>query len=111
MKSYQEFVNENLFGQFNYYGNGSLFPLIKKLKDEGKSIDVIVTYMRSLGIDEQRQRDVLSKLFHTAICNEALLNENTKNITDDKLAALQNVIDDEEKFAKIQQIIAESALN
>lgn len=77
MKSYSEFLNENLFGQYNYYGNGSLFPIIQKLKNEGKSIEIIISYMRSLGIDEDRQREVLSKLFPVVICNEALLIEET----------------------------------
>ena len=51
------------------------FPLIQKLKDEGKSINVIITYMETLGIDKKRQNDVLTKLFPIAVCNEAFLTE------------------------------------
>lgn len=107
MKSYSEFLNEDLFGQFNYYGKGSLFPLIQKLKDEGKSIEIIVTYMRSLGIDENRQREVLSKLFLTNVYNEALRNKES----DDSLTILESITDDTEKLNRIKAIIAESALN
>lgn len=107
MKSYSEFLNENLFGQFNYYGNGSLFPLIQKLKDEGKSIEIIVTYMRSLGIDEGRQKEVLSKLFPINTCNEALNSKETK----DSLIILESITSDIEKLDRIKAIITESALN
>lgn len=63
IKTYEEFVNENLFGQYSYYGSGSLFPIVSKLASEGKSPQLIYTYLTSLGIDEQRKRQVLSKVF------------------------------------------------
>ena len=112
MKSYDEFLNENLFGQFNYYGSGSLFPLIQKLKDEGKSIEIIVSYMRSLGIDEGRQREVLTKLFPVVICNEAITKEELQDETkEDKLAVFESILNDPLKFEKIKAILNESALN
>ena len=112
MKSYDEFLNENLFGQFNYYGSGSLFPLIQKLKDEGKSIEIIVSYMRSLGIDEGRQREVLTKLFPVVICNEAIAKEELEDETkEDKLAVFESILSDPLKFEKIKAILNESSLN
>ena len=63
IKSYEEFVNENLFGQYSYYGSGSLFPIVSKLASEGKSPQLIYTYLTSLGIDEGRKRQVISKVF------------------------------------------------
>ena len=41
IKSYDEFVNENLIGQYSYYGQGSLFPIVSKLASEGKSAQQI----------------------------------------------------------------------
>lgn len=118
MKSYSEFLNENLFGQFNYYGSGSLFPLIQKLKNEGKSIDVIVTYLRSLGIDEGRQREVLTKLFPVVVCNDAITKEDVKETVvqdedkiKDKLSVLESVLDDPKKLEKIKSILSDSTLN
>ena len=63
IKSYEEFVNENLFGQYSYYGSGSLFPIVSKLASEGKSAQLIYTYLTSLGIDEGRKRQVIAKVF------------------------------------------------
>lgn len=63
LKSYQEFLNENLFGNYSYYGQGSLFPIVSKLAQEGMSPEQIYTYLTSLGIDEERKMAVLSKVF------------------------------------------------
>ena len=63
IKTYEEFVNENLFGQYSFYGAGSLFPIVSKLASEGKSPQLIYTYLTSLGIDEDRKRSVISKVF------------------------------------------------
>ena len=44
IKSYEQFVNENLFGQYSYYGAGSLFPIVQKLgKDgyDGKGVQIL----------------------------------------------------------------------
>lgn len=63
IKSYDEFVNENLIGQYSYYGQGSLYPIVSKLASEGKSAKQIYSYLTSLGIDEERKRMVISKIF------------------------------------------------
>lgn len=63
IKSYEEFVNENLYGQYSYYGSGSLFPIVQKLCIEGKTPQQIYTYLTTLGIDEERKIRVLRKVF------------------------------------------------
>jgi len=63
IKSYSDFVNENLIGQYSYYGAGSLFPIVSKLAEEGKSAKQIYTYLTTLGIDEERKRKVISQIF------------------------------------------------
>jgi hypothetical protein len=63
IKSYSEFLNENLNGQYSYYGAGSLFPIVSKLASEGKNPQQVYLYLTSLGIDEERKIRVISKVF------------------------------------------------
>lgn len=63
LKSYNQYLNEDLNGEYNYYGAGSLFPLVQKLKQEGKSPKVIYAYLTTLGIDEMRKQKVISLAF------------------------------------------------
>jgi hypothetical protein len=63
IKSYNEFLNENLTGQYSYYGSGSLFPIVAKLAAEGKNPQQIYLYLTTLGIDEERKMRVISKVF------------------------------------------------
>jgi hypothetical protein len=87
MKSYEQFVNENLIGQYSYYGQGSLFPIVSKLANEGKNAQQIYLYLTSLGIDEERKRKVISQVF---------LNE-SESIDFDKIAALnEGLFEDDE---------------
>ena len=72
LKSHKDFVNEMLVGQYSYYGQGSLYPLIKKLADEGKTPSMIYQYMTQLGIDEERKRKVLAQVFESAIDFDAI---------------------------------------
>jgi hypothetical protein len=76
LKTYEQFVNENLIGQYSYYGQGSLFPIVSKLASEGKNAQQIYLYLTTLGIDEERKRKVISQVF---------LNESTE-IDFDKLS-------------------------
>lgn len=76
IKSYSEFLNENLAGQYSYYGAGSLFPIVAKLASEGKNPQQIYLYLTTLGIDEERKMRVLSKVF----LNESL--DNIKEISE-----------------------------
>ncbi len=63
IKSYDEFINENLYGQYSYYGAGSLYPIVNKLASEGKNPQQIYLYLTTLGIDEERKRKVISQVF------------------------------------------------
>lgn len=63
LKSYNQYLNEDLSGEYNYYGPGSLFPIVQKLKQEGKSPKVIYVYLTSLGIDEVRKQKVIAQAF------------------------------------------------
>lgn len=63
IKTYDEFLNENLFGAYSYYGAGSLVPIVSKLASEGKSPQQIYSYLTTLGIDEDRKRRSISKVF------------------------------------------------
>jgi hypothetical protein len=63
IKSYTEFVNENLAGQYSYYGAGSLFPIVSKLASEGKTPEQIYLFLTTIGIDEERKVRVMSKVF------------------------------------------------
>lgn len=75
IKSYTEFVNENLVGQYSYYGAGSLFPIVSKLASEGKSAQQIYQYLTQLGIDEERKRKVISQTFLGESINFETINE------------------------------------
>jgi hypothetical protein len=63
IKSYDEFINENLYGQYSYYGSGSLYPIVSKLATEGKNPQQIYLYLTTLGIDEERKRKVITQVF------------------------------------------------
>jgi len=64
-KTYEQFLNENLDGEYLYYGTGSLFPIASKLKQEGKSAEQIWVYLTTLGVDNERKQKVLHTLFKT----------------------------------------------
>lgn len=67
MKSYTDFLNENLQSQYCYYGAGSLYPLVAKLVQEGKSKMIINQYLVSLGVDGGRIAKVLEQFFPSDI--------------------------------------------
>ena len=85
IKSYDEFVNEHLIGAYSYYGQGSLYPIVKKLAEEGKTPQQVYTYLTTLGIDEERKQRVLGQVFERI--NEGLfedddiLTASTKDLT------------------------------
>jgi hypothetical protein len=78
IKSYSEFLNENLHGQYSYYGSGSLFPIVSKLASEGKNPQQIYLYLTSLGIDEERKVRVISRVF----LNESINFDELKEISE-----------------------------
>lgn len=63
VKTYERFLAENLAGEYCYYGPGSLVPIVRKLYDEGKSIQIVSTYLRTLGIDQKRMEYVIGVVF------------------------------------------------
>jgi hypothetical protein len=79
VKSYDEFVNEHLIGAYSYYGQGSLYPIVKKLCEEGKTPQQIYTYLTTLGIDEERKQRVLRQVF----LNESLFEDEDSILTAD----------------------------
>jgi hypothetical protein len=79
IKTYDEFLNENLFGAYSYYGAGSLVPIVSKLASEGKSAQQIYSYLTMLGVDEERKRRSISKVF---------LNESFEFLTEDVVDGL-----------------------
>jgi hypothetical protein len=98
IKSYEEFLNENLLGQYSYYGAGSLFPIVAKLASEGKTINQLYTYLTSLGIDEERKRKVLSQVFLTESIDfdtlaEGLLEDDTEDLVKADVKDLEKGLD------------------
>jgi hypothetical protein len=88
IKSYNEFVNENLFGQYSYYGAGSLFPIVNKLASEGKNPEQIYLYLTTLGIDEERKIRVISKVF----LNESIDFEALKEISEEEINETSDIL-------------------
>lgn len=54
LKTHEEFLNENLVGEYNYYGPSSLWAIVRKLVSEGKSETIIRSYLISLGVPRDR---------------------------------------------------------
>lgn len=98
IKSYEEFLNENLIGQYSYYGAGSLFPIVSKLANEGKNPQQIYTYLTTLGIDEERKRKVLSQVFLAESIDfesltEGLFEDDTEDLVKADVSDLEKGID------------------
>ena len=78
LKSFDEFVNENLVtkGTYNFYGPGSLNPIVKKLIGEGKDKSIIATYLTSLGVEAWRIEKAFEELSEVEI---AIVSKNEIN--------------------------------
>jgi hypothetical protein len=76
LKSFEDFVNENLVtkGEYNFYGPGSLKPLVQKLVGEGKNESIIRTYLTSIGVVPWRIDKVMQEMAET-ITIEKKVNE------------------------------------
>lgn len=85
LKSYHEYLNEDLNGQYNYYGQGSLFPIVQKLRQEGKSIRTIYVYLTTLGIDEDRKQKVISQVFLNESVDFEILKMDTEFLMESSL--------------------------
>jgi len=100
LKSFDEFVNENLVtkGEYNFYGPGSLNPIIKKLIGEGKSESIIRTYLTSLGVTEWRINKAFSELSEVEIAIvSGKMNEGKKMTFEEKATKFLKDINEEEE--------------
>ena len=80
LPTFNEFINEN------YYGPSSLFPIALKLQTEGKSLSLIVTYLRSLGVPEEHIKNAVDYLIQQKEhCN---IMEDETGISQDEIDAL-----------------------
>ncbi len=75
IKSYHQFLVENLSAEYNYYGPGSLYPLVAKLADEGKDAAFVYRYLTGLGIDGSRKRHVIERAFPGQAYGESLFED------------------------------------
>ena len=68
LQSFDEFCNESLVlrSNYNYYGPGSLDPIINQLLKEGKNSSIIRSYLTSLGVEAWRIDNAMEK-FETAL--------------------------------------------
>ena len=100
LKSFDEFVNENLVtkGEYNFYGPGSLNPIIKKLIGEGKNESIIRTYLTSLGVAEWRIDKAFTELseVEVAIVSGKKVNEGKKMTFEEKATKFLKDINEEE---------------
>lgn len=88
LKSYEQFVNENLIGMYSYYGQGSLYPIVSKLANEGKTPQQVYTYLTTLGVDENRKIKVIYDIFNVNVMED----EQFIHISDESL--FEDEIDD-----------------
>ena len=79
IKSFDEFVNENLVtkGVYNHYGPGSLRPLVMKLLGEGKNPQIVRTYLSSIGVEPWRIQKVFDEIEYS-VAIENKVNEASK---------------------------------
>jgi len=103
LKSFDEFCNESLVlsADYNYYGPGSLVPLIQQLVREGKDSSIIRSYLTSLGVEAWRI-DKAFESFGSEVeitigekkkVNESELNEKVLKSEKDKVKAAENGAD------------------
>ena len=93
LKTYKEYLNENLHGHYSYYGAGSLFPIVHKLASEGKTPKQLYTYLTTLGIDEERKLKVLSQVFVNESITEGLFEDDADDIVNADIDDLTKGVD------------------
>ena len=98
LKSFDEFVNENLVskGEYNFYGPGSLKPLVQKLVSEGKNESIIRTYLTSIGVVPWRIDKVMQEMAET-ITIEKKINEGKKMTFEENATKFLSDINEEEE--------------
>lgn len=108
IKSFDDFVNENLVakGEYNFYGPGSLMPLVQKLIGEGKGESVIRTYLYSIGVAPWRIEKVFNEMNLPEISLEKEMNEGKKMTFEEKATKFLSDINEEE-----DDEVSEDAIN
>ena len=99
LKSFDEFVNENLVigGNYSYFGQGSLEPIIQKLIGEGKNESIIRSYLTSLGVESWRIDKAMAKFGGVEFAGERNITEAAKKATfEDKANKFLNDLNEEE---------------
>ena len=99
LKSFDDFVNENLVakGEYNFYGPGSLMPIVQKLISEGKGESVIRTYLYSIGVAPWRIEKVFNEMNVPEISLEKKMNEGKKMTFEEKATKLLKDINEDEE--------------
>ena len=98
LKSFDDFVNENLVakGEYNFYGPGSLMPIVQKLLGEGKGESVIRTYLYSIGVAPWRIEKVFNEMNLPEISLEKKMNEGKKATFEEKAAKFLETLNEED---------------
>lgn len=97
LKSFDDFVNENLVakGEYNFYGPGSLMPIVQKLLSEGKGESVIRTYLYSIGVAPWRIEKVFNEMNLPEISLEKKINEGKKMTFEEKATKFLETLNEE----------------
>lgn len=62
VKTYEQFLNENLAGEYCYFGSNALIPIAMKLHNEGMNAKQIYDYLTSLGVQERQKMFIINSL-------------------------------------------------
>lgn len=95
-KTYEEFLAENLAGEFCYYGPGSLVPIVQKLWSEGKSKDFVYSYLTHLGVDDMRKQKAIGIVYGSKMLESVLEDDSSELLGPEDEDELTKK-DDEEK--------------
>lgn len=87
VKPYEQYLAEDLAGEYCYYGPGSLLPLVTKLAGEGKDAAFVYRYLTSLGVDEARKRNVISQVYADVFEGQVFEGQVFEDEVDDLLSA------------------------
>ena len=104
LKSFDDFVNENLVakGEYNFYGPGSLMPLVQKLLSEGKGESIIRTYLYSIGVAPWRIEKVFNEMNVPEISLEKKMNEGNKKTFEQNATKFLSDINEEDESIVVE---------
>lgn len=80
LKSEEQFILECNDNDYQFYGPGSMVPIIQKLKSEDKSNSQIFTYLITLGIDSERALRAINSVCESVVTEETINEEEKKKI-------------------------------